>query len=348
MEVAPNPGSFLTRRQEAIRLWRRFREGPVKVGEQLWIRSLFWPLPYRGSRWGLGGLWVNQLNQKFAVSTLQDDFRALGLRKPVLVVGSAHALPLLRHIPHSSVVYHCSDDFSDVPGFPDSFAELESELCKQADAVVTTSEELRRGKSELNPKTYTVTNAADVSHFARARAGDTEIPEEIASLPRPVVGYVGSVFQWIEQEWLEHAAERFADWSFVLIGPLQTNVSKLSRHRNVHLLGPRPYQSLPGYLKGFDVATVPFIIDDLTRRASPIKFYEYLAAGLPIVASRLPDLEPLRSYAYLVEDREEFARALQEAVAEEGDEKRRSRMLESGKHSWEARCEQLDSILDQL
>jgi glycosyltransferase involved in cell wall biosynthesis len=116
---------------------------------------------------------------------------------------------------------------------------------------------------------------------------------------------------------------------------------------NVHFLGPRPYDILPQYLRGFDVATVPFVVNDVTLRASPIKFYEYLASGVPIVATRLPDFETLSDFAYLVEDADEFTLALQRTVSEDTPEFRQRRMAEAKHHSWTSRFKQIDVLIEQ-
>ena len=347
VEGPPNPVSFYTRRQEAVRLFRRYLRGPVQVEDALWVHTYFYALPYRGSLFGLGGRWVNTVNQRIVRPQLSSSLRSLRFEKPVLFVCTAFALPLIDHIPHRLLVYHCSDDYTAVPSFPASFPQLEEELISRCDGVIATSEKLRQSKLHWNPNTFTVTNGADIQHFARTQAADTEIASELRDLERPVIGYVGSIFRWINQRWIKQAAKRLKG-SFVFIGPIQTDVSCLEGLPNVHFLGPRPYDVLPNYLRGFDVATVPFTMDKVTLQSSPIKFYEYLAAGLPIVATRLPDLEPLGHLVHLVESAEEFISALQRAAVQDSPEAQVKRMEEAKKHTWEARYLQLDEIFDNL
>jgi glycosyltransferase involved in cell wall biosynthesis len=168
----------------------------------------------------------------------------------------------------------------------------------------------------------------------------------LQALPKPVIGYVGTVFEWIDQEMIAFAAQRHPEWSFVLVGPIATDVSRLRPLPNVHLIGPRPYAELPRYLKGFDVATVPFVFHDVTVRASPVKFYEYLASGVPVVATKLPDFEPLGRITGLVSSSQEFAEALERSVRTETPEKRSARMREAKNHSWEARFVQMDRLIE--
>ncbi|MDA2936699.1 glycosyltransferase [Acidobacteria bacterium AH-259-A15] len=345
VDSPPNPLSFYTRREEAVALWKRYRHGPIKLAERLWIHTYLYPLPYRGSFTGFGGRWVNTFNQMVIRGQLLRSLQHLEFERPVLFVCSAHALPLVNHIPHRLLVYHCSDDYTLVPSFPASFPELEAELIRRCDVVITTTEELGKAKAHLTPNLFTVKNGADVKHFARTQAPETPLAPELASLSKPVVGYVGSVFRWINQEWVRHAATELRDWNFVFVGPQQTDVSLLRSLPNVHFLGPRPYSDLPQYLRGFHVAIVPFAMNELTLRASPIKFYEYLASGLPIVATRLPDLEPLEHLVGLVRTAAEFVEALQEAVQKDSPAARKARMSAAEKHSWEARFKQIDAVL---
>jgi glycosyltransferase involved in cell wall biosynthesis len=311
------------------------------------VHTFFYLLPYRGGRIGLGGRWVNALNQAVIRPQLLRILRHLGFNHPILFLGSAYALPLVDHIPHRLLVYHCSDDYTLVPTFPKSFSEIETELIRRCDVIITTAEELRRVKAHLNPNIFTVTNGADVKHFSRTQDPETPIASELVNLPRPVVGYIGSVFRWINQKMVAYAAKQRPGWSFVFVGPLQTNISSLQKLPNVHFLGPRPYTALPSYLKGFDVATVPFVINEVTLRASPIKFYEYLASGLPIVATRLPDFEPFEHLAWLIRTPEEFVAGLEQAVQNDSLHARKLRMIEARKHSWEARFQQIETILTQ-
>ena len=347
VETPPNPLSFLTRRQEATHLWRRYRRGPDQVAENLWVHTFFYPLPYRGSRLGFGGTWVNTFNQAFIRPQMQSVLDRLGFRQPVFLLGCCHGLPLANGVRNSLLAYHCSDDYTLIDGFPESFPQLEEDLIRRSDLVIATAEELRQSRLRLNPNTFTVTNGAQIEHFLTTQAPEMSAAPELDSLSGPVAGFVGSISSWIDQDWIVEAARQLPDWNFVFIGPIHTDVSRLKTLPNLHFLGPRPYKEIPRYLRRFDVATLPFEITDFTRRVSPIKVYEYLAAGIPIVASRLPDLEIIREHIALVDNAAGYAQALPRVLAEETPEARRQRMEESKNHSWEARFRQLDLLLEQ-
>ena len=347
VEVPFHPFSLASRPREVCRLWRRYVGGPQRVEPNLWAQAYPVFYPYRAG-WPLAGTrWMLRLNQAAVRPQLAALCRRLGFHHPLVLVGTATALPLLNALEPSLVLYHCSDDYTCQPTFPASFARLEQDLINRCDLVVCTAEALRQAKAHLHPLTYTVTNGAQVTHFARAQAPDTPVAPEVQELSRPVVGYIGTVFEWLDQRMIAHAAQAWPDWSFVFIGPITTDVNQLRILHNVHFLGPRPYADLPSYLKGFDVATVPFIFHDVTLRASPIKFYEYLASGVPIVATRLPDFEPFAHLVGLVTTPDEFTVALGDLITHDTPQKRQARMAEAQNHSWEARFTQIDRLIEE-
>ena len=347
VEYPPHPLSLFTRPQESGRLMKRYLNGPDQINESLWVQSYLSLLPYRGKTFPFGARWVNVLNQRIILPQLHRRLAQLGFQHPLIVVGSAHALPLLDALSPCLSVYHCSDDFTEIDNFPASFADLEQDLMRRCDLVIATAEELRRAKSHLHSNIHAVTNGAEVEHFARTQDPATTVAKELQGLPRPIIGYVGSIFEWIDQDMVVAAARNRPKWSFVFIGPVTTDISRLRALPNILLLGPRPYQALPSYLKGFDVTTVPFSFHEVTLRASPIKFYEYLASGLPVVATRLPDFEPLAHLTHLVDSAQAFVSAIERALKEESPRAQAVRMQEAQKHSWTARFARIDALIEK-
>ncbi len=341
-----HPLSLLTRRREVSRLWGRFIGGPVEVADRLWVQAYPSLVPYRAGVPLAGSAVAHWANQVVPASLIgRAARRAGGVDRPVVVVGTATALPLVAGLDPSLVVYHCSDDYASQPNFPTSFLSLERSLMDRADLVICTAEELARVKAPLHPNTHTVTNGADVEHFLSTQSPTTGIAPDVAGLPGPVIGYIGTIFEWVDVEMLARAAKARPEWSFAFVGPVATDVSSIENLPNVYLLGPRPYADLPGYLKGFDVATVPFIFHDVTLRASPVKFYEYLASGVPTVATRLPDLSRFKGLVELFSGYDEFMAALDRAVVNRSTEKREARMDAARENSWTTRFALIDDLI---
>lgn len=340
--------SLLTRPQEVKRLWRRFTAEPRQIGPNLFITAAPILFPYRAGVPLVGTsvmLWLNQIIVRWK---LRKACQQLGISRPLVVVGSATTGSLLPILDPSFVIYHCSDDYTRTPLFPKSYARLEQRLSAGVDLVVCTAEALRQVKASLNPHTYTVTNGAQIEHFSRVQMSDVEPAPELINLPKPVVGYIGTLFEWVDQDMIAFAAQKRTAWSFVLIGPSTADFSKLERMPNVYILGSRPYESLPSYLKGFDVATVPFVVHDVTLRASPVKFYEYLASGIPVVATRLPDLEQFSQIVSLVSSPQEFLEGVEYSIYSENASKRLARMGEANNHSWDSRFKIIDSLVKKI
>ena len=338
--------SFITRFNEAKRLLKRYITGPEKFYKNLWLATFFYILPYRGSKKFLGAEWVNRLNQYLIKYKLNKMIKRLNLYKPILFIGDAHAYPLLKYFNNNLKIYHCSDDYTLVPSYPESFKNLEKKFIKKCDIVIATAEELKKSKIILNQNTYTIPNGADVEHFKKTQNQNTIIADDIKNFTKPVVGYIGSIFRWINVEWIEYAAKNLPNYSFVFIGPITINISKLKKIDNIFFLGPRPYLQLPTYLKGFDLATIPFTIDGVTLKASPIKFYEYLASGVPIVSTDLPDLEQFKNIVSLVKDKEQYCRQIQLEISNNNSQLMHKRINTSNSFSWKARYTKINELFD--
>ncbi len=224
----------------------------------------------------------------------------LGFRKAVLWTYNPAATTLLRLQDYRLVVYHCVDDISAQPGMDAAgIWASEQQLCEAADLVFVTSKELFSSRAVLNPaNTYYYPNVVDYAHFARGGSPDGSAPADLLGwCPSPWIGFVGAISSYkVDFPLLRELAEANPQWSFVLIGsvgegdPL-TDSALLEGLANLHLIGPRSYADLPAYMAAFDVALIPAPINAYTRAMFPMKFFEYLAAGAPVVATPLPALE---------------------------------------------------------
>ncbi len=190
------------------------------------------------------------------------------------------------------VVYYCVDDHSQFTGY-DAAQVLRDEeaLCRRADLVVTTSGPLQEGRQAWNPNTILVPHGVDYEHFARALSPDLPEPAELAAIPRPRLGFFGLLRDWVDLDLLAEVARRRPDWHVVLLGDSTVDLAPYRQLANMHFLGPKPYADLPAFCRGFEVGLIPFKLNALTRAVNPIKLREYLAAGLPVVSTPLPEVE---------------------------------------------------------
>jgi glycosyltransferase involved in cell wall biosynthesis len=315
---------------------------PRRVQKSLWVARPFCPVPYHAVSRLTATRAANRLGQRLLAPLLRGYLRRLGLSRAIVIAGLPHAADVIERLPRRCLVYHCSDDFSQVRGFPGSLATLEAELCRRADLVVTTSQTLCEERRAYNANTHWVPNGVDLEHFAQS------VPPaaELRDLKRPIIGFVGGLSEWVDTRLLGSLARARPQWTFCLVGPAGgADVTPLRGLENVALLGPRPYGAVPRYLAGMDVALIPFIQQGVAWHADPIKAYEYLAAGLPVVATELPALQRLSHVVRLARSTDEFSSQIEAALT---DDRRAERQAEAARHSWASRFAALDTLLEPL
>jgi glycosyltransferase involved in cell wall biosynthesis len=312
-----------------------------QIGERLWVRRHFVPVPYHAVSPLTSRRAANRLAQRLLAPTIRRELWRLGMRSPILIAGLPHVVDLVPFLPRQALVYHCADDYVHVRGFPKTLPELEADLCRWADLVITTSETLCRERRKWNPNTHWVPNGADVDHFAQPMAPAAEMRE----LARPVIGFVGGLSEWVDLHLIRELALSRPEWTFALVGPASIDTSAIRNLDNVRLLGPRSYAALPAYLAAMDVALIPFRHSPVTYHADPIKAYEYLAAGVPVVATDLPALRRLGHVLRLADTTQAFLDQIQTALAEGRDARSESRRAEAAHHSWAGRFERIDALI---
>jgi glycosyltransferase involved in cell wall biosynthesis len=246
------------------------------------------------------------------------------------------------------LLYYCVDEYTAFSGVPtQSLAALERELLEKADLVIVSADRLYQSKSRSNPRTVLVRHGVDFEHFRTALDPATRIPEEIARLPRPILGYFGLMgSDWVDVDLLARVAREFPQGSLVLIGKVTTmDTAPFQGLANVHFLGRKPYEELPAYCKGFDVALIPFPISEVTLNANPLKAREYLAAGLPVVSTAIPEVEVL-GQCRIGADADGFIAQITEALASPGPGTERSEAMRS--EGWDARLDDIARHLADL
>jgi glycosyltransferase involved in cell wall biosynthesis len=218
---------------------------------------------------------------------------------------------ILNHIRFETIVYDCMDELSLFKGAPESLISQEKILLSKSNVVFTGGKSLFNSKSKHHEKVYCFPSSVDEDHFARAKNG-LALPPDISQIKKPIVGYFGVIDERIDLDLICESARRLPHVSFVMIGPLaKISESALPHSSNIHYLGMKAYQDLPAYLKAFDIAMMPFALNDATKFISPTKTLEYMAAGKPIISTRIKDVE--RDYSHcihLVDNVQEFCAAV--------------------------------------
>ena len=286
---------------------------------------------------------VRAFNRWFLRLQVKRAMRRLRFKRAINWVFNPAASVIAGELGEEMVIYYCVDEYTAFTGVDSkSLARLEERLMRRSDFVIVSSDELYQSKAPFNPHTHLIRHGVDYSHFRKALDPTTQIPAEMANLPRPVIGFHGLIADWVDIELIARVAEEFPEGSVALIGKTTTDVSRLERLPNVHLLGRKPFAALPAYCKGFDVALNPFCINELTLNASPLKVREYLAAGLPVVSTAIPEVVKLKQ-CFIGADYASFIREIKRALAEPGPRAERSEKVRG--ESWEARVNELRGIM---
>lgn len=276
------------------RLWQRLRKGlsslisgAVERAPGIFVLSpLLVPAGHRHPVTRALNRWL--LKAAIARTAGQRHFR-----KPLIWTYHPFMLDAIEGMDTGSLLYHCVDDLAAVPGVdPEAFRAAERILLQRADVAFATAPSLAEHCRQHNAKTHFLPNVVDAEHFGRALEPGP-IPEDLACIPEPRLCYHGVLSDFkIDFQLLIDAARMKPEWSWVFIGEEREGqksplVAELARLPNVHFLGYRPYAVLPDYLRGMQVGLLPSLINDYTRGMFPMKYYEYLAAGLPVAATPL-------------------------------------------------------------
>jgi len=226
-------------------------------------------------------------------------------------------LSFSRHLDASVVVYDCMDELSKFRFAPEKLLDLEQELIDRADLVFTGGSSLYEAKKSRHNSVHCFPSSVDRAHFTKARR-ELEQPSDQAELKHPRLGFYGVIDERFDIDLLREAADMRPDWSFVMVGPVvKIGEDELPRAANIHYLGGKTYEQLPAYLSGWDVALMPFAMNESTQFISPTKTPEYLAGGKPVVSTPVRDV--VRSYGHLqgvhiAHDAEGFVRCCEKAL----------------------------------
>ena len=260
-------------------------------------------------------------------------------------------LPFMDTLEPSAVVYDCMDELSMFKGAPPELLPRESRLFEKADLVFTGGQSLYEAKLDRHPSVHAFPSSIDVKHFETALDVKDE-PADQRSIAHPRIGFCGVIDERTDIDLLAKIAELRPDWQFLMLGPVvKIDEADLPRRENIHYLGGKKYDDLPSYIGGWDVAMMPFAMNDSTRFISPTKTPEYLAAGRPVVSTPIRDV--VRPYGdlglvHIASTPEEFVKAIETAMAEDASERQSKAAKFLSTISWDKTQSEMEQLIEDV
>ena len=328
--------------RDVRRAWRKLRAAfrrPVRIEGNLWHCTVP-QLPFRR----MPG--VDAFNRTFGRWAVRRAMRVLGTERHISWFVVPHPGFLAHRLGEDLCVYYCIDDYAAHPGVDAaSIGRRDQQLTRCADLVFVAPPTLLAAKRALNARTQFSPHGVDVALFGRAMDPATELPEAAVGLQGPVIGYFGSIHEWIDVELIEWLARMRPQWIFLLVGHVATEVSALRALSNVKLVGAQPYRDLPAWAKAFDVAIIPYRHNRQVENANPLKLREYLATGKPIVSVSNAEIDKFAQWVHIAEGRDMFLAALEKALHEDPPGAAAERMATVADQTWDNRVRE---VLDQV
>jgi uncharacterized SAM-binding protein YcdF (DUF218 family)/glycosyltransferase involved in cell wall biosynthesis len=334
----------MPRVRKRILSWWRATKGFREERKNLFVYSpLLLPFPYsRLARW---------INGYFMFRALRRWSDIIGFHRPIVwsFLPTPLALDLINAVDPRLTIYYCIDDLARSSHGARKIVASEEKLFKLADLVFVTSEKLRQRAARFRPDVHLFPFGVSFERFERVRNLAAAPPSDIASLPRPIVGYVGGLHQWVDQQLVVETARRMPDVSFALVGPPQSDISLLKTLPNIHLLGQRSHDEVPAYVNAFDVALIPYVLAEYTANVYPTKLNEYMVMGKPVVATDLPEIRRFnQSHGEIVRiasTAEAFAAEVRNALADRSTEARAQRIAVAQENSWRSRLNRMLGLI---
>lgn len=331
--MRPPTSSGRDLRRAFVKLWRFVRGATMRDGDVTVLTLAQFPFHrYAFVRW---------INRTLSRLVLRLCMWRDGIRCPILWFIAPHVGHLCGHLGEALSVYYCVDDFAAFPDVDvDSMQQMDDDLTRRVDIVFVSSETLLAHKSSLNAHTFHSPHGVDVEHFAAANRDDEPIPDEIAALPKPVVGFFGLIASWIDLDLIAELANARPQYSFVMIGRVAVPEGDLPQLPNLHFFGRRSYDVLPRYGRGFDCCLIPYRLTQQVLHANPLKLREYLAMGKPVVSVSTPEIDQFADVVAVTRSTAEFLEKLDLSVAESGNSTESARrMARVAPMSWQARVD---------
>ncbi len=298
------------------------------------------------------------INRRLLIFQIKLLMIAFDMRRPILWIAIPTAREVAGRLGESALIYQVSDKYDanrmDHATSSDIITEMHDDLLARADLIYYSGRKLFEDDLALHPeisqKAKRLEQAVDYDHFSSATSGgDLPEPDDIAGIPHPRLGYFGGIDPWLmDQELIRYVSAKRPEWQWVFIG-LRASPIDIESLGNVHYLGSKPYSLMPRYAAAFDVCVLPWVTDnEFVSYGSAIKVREYLASGKPAVITPLYEYEPLDGILRVSRGMDDFIAKVEDALANDSQEKRKARQLAVKDATWDARAAEVSKDIETL
>lgn len=300
---------------------------------------------------------ITRLNKILLSFQVKRMLKKLKLKDPILWIYHPRYLHTIGKFKEKLIVYDCMDDFTSLLSTYEDRernAGNEEMLLKKADMVFAGGYSIADLKRDSRERIHVFPSAVEIDHFKNALSDNLVLPDDIKSIPHPILGYWGAIDERVDHDLLKKLAIKHPEWSIVLLGPIVRHKvgdsSYLHEIKNIFWLGPKDYSLLPGYAKAFDVCLIPFVLTREGKSLSPTKTLEYLATGKPVVSTPVTDV--VRFYDRVIgiaDGPDEFEMAVLRCMKEDDASMKQKRINFTRNRSWEDTAENMEKlILDKI
>ena len=331
---------------ERLSKWLGGRGRFAAIEPNLFLYSpLALPFPYSPLAQRLNRLWTGSAIARWASA---NDFH-----DPVLLsfLPTQFTLDLIDVFEPAVTVFCCTDKLAQTSPEAAQLVPYEKQVLERSDLVFASAEKLVEHCRRYNPATHFLSTGVSLEKFDRAWSGDGERPADVRDLPRPLIGSVGGRRKCVDQRLLSEVIRAMPQATFAFVGPEQTSVGDWRALANVELLGTKPHEAIPAYVREFDVCLVPYVVDEFTDHISPAKLNEYLALGKPVVATGLHEIrrfvETHGDVVTIANGRDEFVAAIEAALAGDSTAMRTKRRAVAESHAWALKVETMSLRIEQ-
>lgn len=328
---------------------RRWRQGIRNISENICKISL--PLLLPGRYYSPA---INDINQRITLKSVKKQLKNYQIESPILWIYNPEQGNLIGEFNERLSVYHCIDEFTaGTSGRKKQIiTKLENQLISRSDIVLANSLPTYQNKLAQNPNTYRISSGVDFELFSSSPISQ-DVSLLLDKIPHPRIGYIGNLNDRIDFSFLDTLAAQRSEWSFVFVGdtyPLSAthpSIKQIKSRSNCYLLGKKPYAQMPSFVQAFDVCFMPFVQNERAYYRSPLKLYEYFAAGKPIVSTSLPETREFSDILYLASTPENFIIELDKAIRENDPSLEQQRKLIARHNSWENKVDLIEKIIQE-